>query len=31
MELVKQIRSKDPNPPSMEEITAEVEQQRDYQ
>ena len=28
MDLVQQIRSKSTNPPSLEEITAEVEQQR---
>jgi hypothetical protein len=28
MKLVEQIRSKSTNPPTMEEITAEVEQQR---
>jgi len=28
MDFVHKIRSKNPNPPSLEEITAEVEQQR---
>ena len=28
MDLVQKIRSKDSNPPGLEEITAEVEQQR---